>query len=189
MSLPKDIVERYANGSSMAVVGFELNQVRINAKGEEVTIPYSAVYNHHFESNMIGGNSKFQEIKDRNDPRVMRPMGHGVPDEGIFVVVGDEGDEDVPTQQAFGAANGGEARGSFHGYAPGFAQIIQSPHTFQITPMQIDTWNRDEMDLDDPNVRFVRVLIIHKIFTQTHLQHIHRYPVQCRERILHPLRG
>ena len=79
----------------------------------------------------------------------------------VLVVVGDEGD--IPTQQAFGAANGGEARGSFHGYAPGFAQIIQSPHTFQITPMQIDTWNRDEMDLDDPNVRFVRVLIIHKI--------------------------
>ena len=158
MSLPKDIVERYANGSSMAVVGFELNQVRINSKGEEVTIPYSAVYNHHFESTMIGGNTKFQEIKDRHDLRVIRRKGHGVPDEGIFIVVGDEGDEDVPTQQAFGAANGGEARGSFHGYAPGFAQIIQSPHTFQITPMQIDTWNRDEMDLNDPNVRFVRAL-------------------------------
>jgi hypothetical protein len=35
----------------------------------------------------------------------------------------------------------------FHGYAPGYAQIIESPTQFQITPMQIDTWNRDKMNL------------------------------------------
>ena len=34
---------------------------------------------------------------------------------------------------------------SYHGYAPGFAQLIDSPTAFQITPMQIDTWNRDQM--------------------------------------------
>ena len=31
---------------------------------------------------------------------------------------------------------------SYHGYAPGYAQLIDSPTAFQITPMQIDTWNR-----------------------------------------------
>jgi len=157
VDLPEHIVKRYENGTAMAVIGFELNQVRINAKGEEVTLPYTAAYNHHFESNMIGGNSKFQEIKDRNDPRLFSHEGHGIPDEGIFVVVGNEqqDENDVPTQQAFGAANGGEARGSFHGYAPGFAQVIQSPHSIQITPMQIDTWNRDLMNLDDPKMKFV----------------------------------
>ena len=34
---------------------------------------------------------------------------------------------------------------SYHGYAPGYAQVIDSPTAFQITPMQIDTWNRAEM--------------------------------------------
>ena len=47
---------------------------------------------------------------------------------------------------AFGGANGGEYRKSFHGYPPGTAQLIDSPHSFVITPMQIDTWNRDKMD-------------------------------------------
>ena len=31
--------------------------------------------------------------------------------------------------------------------AAGFAQVIDSPHSIQITPMQIDTWNRDHMNL------------------------------------------
>lgn len=155
VTLPERVVRRYRNGSAVAIVGFEVNQVRIDRNGEEVTIPYSACYNHHFESTMIGGSATFQQVR-RDDPRLSSGSGHGLPDGGLYVVSSQEPeDEDLPTQQAFGAANGGEARRSFHGYAPGFAQVIKSPHSFQITPMQIDTWNRDEMDLDDPTVRFV----------------------------------
>ena len=36
---------------------------------------------------------------------------------------------------------------SYHGYAPGYAQVIDSPTSIQITPMQIDTRNRDRMNL------------------------------------------
>jgi len=43
----------------------------------------------------------------------------------------------------FGGANGGEYRKSFHGYPSGTAQLIFSPHSFTITPMQIDIWNRE----------------------------------------------
>ena len=39
--------------------------------------------------------------------------------------------------------NGGESRKSFHGYPDGFAQLIDSPDTWHITPMQIDSRNRD----------------------------------------------
>ena len=39
--------------------------------------------------------------------------------------------------------NGGESRKSFHGYPNGFAQLIDSPETWHITPMQIDSRNRD----------------------------------------------
>ena len=38
---------------------------------------------------------------------------------------------------------------SFHGYAPGFAQVIESPRSFQITPMQIDTWHRERMNISN----------------------------------------
>lgn len=32
---------------------------------------------------------------------------------------------------------------SFHGYPQGFAQLIESPQNWHITPMQIDTRNRE----------------------------------------------
>lgn len=47
------------------------------------------------------------------------------------------------------AYNTPEYRKSFHGYPPGMAQLIDSPQEFQITPMQIDTWNRDHMNLTE----------------------------------------
>jgi len=49
----------------------------------------------------------------------------------------------APTSQMFSEGNGGESRKSFHGYPDSFAQLIESPETWMITPMQIDTRNRD----------------------------------------------
>ena len=70
------------------------------------------------------------------------------------------------------SANGGEYRKSYHGFAPGHAVVVDSPTELQatdrtksngattshrrtrtcsqVTPMQIDTWNRDKMDIDGP---------------------------------------
>ena len=50
-----------------------------------------------------------------------------------------------PQVQLFSEGNGGEMRLSYHGYPKGYAQLIESPDSFQVTPMQIDTWNRDLM--------------------------------------------
>merc|ERR1719433_838916 len=47
--LPKEIVERF-DGKAMAVVGFEMDQVRKLPDGTEQSIPISYAYNHHFES-------------------------------------------------------------------------------------------------------------------------------------------
>lgn len=44
--------------------------------------------------------------------------------------------------------NGGEFRKSFHGYPKGFAQLVDSPEEFVLQPMQIDTWNRDNVDMN-----------------------------------------
>ena len=62
----------------------------------------------------------------------------------VTVVVDDE-TQPYPTSRDFNTANGGEARKSFKGMAPGAAYIVQSPHQFQVEAMQIDTWNREKM--------------------------------------------
>ena len=153
VSLPKHIVDKYQS-KVMAVVGFEVDQVRLNENQQEESLPITAAYNHHFESTMIGGNARF-ELASPDDPRLVElhaTMGHKLPPhQPYWMVVGDElTATGKPTQQAFGGANGGEFRKSFHGYAPGFAQLIESPREIQITPMQIDTWHRDAMNISDP---------------------------------------
>ena len=55
-----------------------------------------------------------------------------------------------PTSAQFSSGNGGEYRKTFHGFAPGHALVIDSPTAFQVTPMQIDTWNRAEMNISGP---------------------------------------
>ena len=47
--LPPEVVRRYA-GRGMAVVGFEVDQVRVLAGGAEVRVPINAAYNHHVPS-------------------------------------------------------------------------------------------------------------------------------------------
>ena len=51
-------------------------------------------------------------------------------------------DSGIPTSQFYSEGNGGEFRKSYHGYPHGYAQLIESPTTFHIQPMQIDTKNR-----------------------------------------------
>ncbi len=49
----------------------------------------------------------------------------------------------IQNQWFISEGNGGESRKSFHGYPQGFAQLIESPINWHITPMQIDTRNRE----------------------------------------------
>ena len=46
---------------------------------------------------------------------------------------------------------GGEYRKSFHGFASPVAYLVDSPTSVHVLPMQIDTWNRDEMNLTGSN--------------------------------------
>ena len=48
----------------------------------------------------------------------------------------------IQTSWFISEGNGGESRKSFHGYPQGYAQLLESPTTWHITPMQIDTRNR-----------------------------------------------
>jgi hypothetical protein len=148
VALPRDIVERF-DGKGMAVVGFEIDQVFKSEDGkEDISVPINVAYNHHFESHMIGKNAVMEKIvlDGPNDPRAPPFMGHRRPNESEAWVVRELKNSSLPSSQSFGAGNGGEYRKSFHGYAPGYAQVIESPQKFSITPMQIDTFHRTKMN-------------------------------------------
>merc|ERR1719230_2566614 len=73
-------------------------------------------------------------------------MAHGATTKNVAVdrpSAASRADPSVPTSQLFSEGNGGESRKSFHGYPNGYAQLIESPNLWHITPMQIDTRNRD----------------------------------------------
>ena len=148
--LPDEIVKKY-KGKGMAIIGFETDQVRRTPDGD-VPLPINVAYNHHFESTLTGSKSVLErvELGGPDDPRRRHHSGHGSPlaDHAWVVRELAPGIEVGGQTQDFGGANGGEYRKSFHGYAPGYAQVIESPTTWHITPMQIDTFNRDEMDLE-----------------------------------------
>ena len=148
--LPSDIVKRFA-GKPMAVIGLEWDQVRKTPAGD-VSVPMNVAYNHHYGTTLLGADSTFLRV-DANDPRVRKNSGHGplIDSDGNTLVVEDlNPNSTIPNSQAFFTQNGGEARLSFKGFSPGYARPIMSPEKFSITVMQIDTWERDKMNLTGP---------------------------------------
>mmetsp|Transcript_58745 Transcript_58745/g.128742 ORF Transcript_58745/g.128742 Transcript_58745/m.128742 type:complete len:880 (+) Transcript_58745:49-2688(+) len=148
LPLPEDIVQRF-DGKAIAVTGYEMDQVMVEPTGQpglspekDVSVPINWAYNHHYMTWMTGKHSKMQEIVvDPEDT-----MAHGAPT--MWVALPTESasfrkDPSIPVSQFFSEGNGGESRKSFHGYPKGFAQLVDSPTSWTITPMQIDTRNRD----------------------------------------------
>jgi len=146
--LPPKIVERFA-GKVMAITGYEQDQVMVNPvghpgvnPGKDTSVPINWAYNHHYMAWMVGNYSEMVNV--RADPEDV--SAHGSPTKWIAVDKPNakfRHDTSIPTNQMFSEGNGGESRRSFHGYPDGFAQLIESPQIWHITPMQIDTRNRD----------------------------------------------
>lgn len=147
VALPDYIIERY-KGKAMAIVGYEADQVRKDANGDDESMPIFWQYNHHYCAWMTGDKSTVKEV---DEATFRQTMTYGAYDnERFYVPVEVDGDDDVaaapagiPTSQFISEGNGGEYRKSFHGYPPKYAQLIYSPNEFRIIPMQIDTHNRD----------------------------------------------
>lgn len=146
--LPEHIVKRFA-GKVMAITGYEQDQVMVTPTGQpgvnpdqDVSVPINWAYNHHYMAWMTGQHSELKKVHaDPGDP-----MAHGATTKNVIVdkpSAASRPDTSIPTAQMFSEGNGGESRHSFHGYPNGFAQLIDSPTTWHITPMQIDTRNRD----------------------------------------------
>lgn len=147
-ALPDHIVQRF-KGKVMAIMGYEQDQVMVNPPGhpgvnpdQDVSVPINWAYNHHYMAWMTGSYSKMVEINvDPEDT-----MAHGSATRRIAVDLPEAAfrkNPSIPTAQMFSEGNGGESRKSYHGYPKGFAQLIESPTEWHITPMQIDTRNRE----------------------------------------------
>ena len=134
----------------MAIVGYEQDQVMVSPVGKpgvnpklDVSVPINWAYNHHYMAWMTGAHSKLVKIPVPNPSDV---TAHGSPMKWIAVEKSADFSrvsENIPISQMFSEGNGGESRKSYHGYPKGYAQLIDSPDTWHITPMQIDTRNRD----------------------------------------------
>jgi hypothetical protein len=146
VNLPADLVARF-KGKGMAVVGFEADQVRRGAgpNGEDVSVPINVAYNHHYGANLLGAGSHMERVPI--NPRTRAMILSPEPGFAMIPVEHAPSPNGLPTNLPFGYSNGGEYRKTYHGVVPPYAQIIESPERIHITPMQIDTWNRDKMNL------------------------------------------
>ena len=146
--LPTDIVSKF-NNKVIAIVGYEQDQVMVNPVGkpglnpdQDVSVPINWAYNHHYMCWMTGNFSTLRKVKTTPNEKAAHatatkwiPTDTTMPNETPY--------PNVPTSHFFSEGNGGESRKSYHGYPKGYAQLLQSPQTWHLTPMQIDTRNRD----------------------------------------------
>ena len=130
--LPDDIVKRF-DGKTMAITGYESDQVQRTPDGDK-PLPITAAYNHHYTGYV---NSKTAKLV-RSRPENPALAGHMADSQGLVSTFQGEGVASALLHEG----NGGEFRMSYHGFPKGYAQFVDSPTTFVMSPMQIDTWNR-----------------------------------------------
>jgi hypothetical protein len=140
------LVTRF-RGKTMAIVGYETNQVFVHEGRPDKSVPITHAYNHHYIAYMSAAMSELRKVEGQGTPSMDGGLNHGAHAHYHTHMREDiddpTPDSEVPTSQFISEGNGGEFRKSFHGYPKGFAQLIESPTAFHIQPMQIDTWNRE----------------------------------------------
>jgi hypothetical protein len=146
--LPQAIVDEF-KGKTIALTGYEMDQVMVTPQGKpgqepekDVSVPINWAYNHHYMAWMTS--AEYTELVTV-DALPGDVLAHGASRKNVIrdVIGAPTPAPPTPTSQMFSEGNGGESRKSFHGYPDGYAQLLFSPTTWHITPMQIDTRNRD----------------------------------------------
>jgi len=139
VALPADIVKRFAN-STIAITGYETDQYMLLPNGSETPLSINWVYNHHYTFALLGAKAQMKLVK--TEPH---EMDFWMRRDGLkWTAVDTEPRPDgVPNSAFFAEGNGGEMRKSYHGYPQAMAQLVASPQRLSISPMQIDTHNRD----------------------------------------------
>eukprot|EP01084_Bolivina_argentea_P258907 436667_1 len=147
--LPDHIVKRFA-GKVIAITGYEQDQVMVLPPGQpgvnpsqDISVPINWAYNHHYLMWMVGNYSQCNIIqkpgheKWYNHEYAYESECKDLPSANY------RDDPSIPTWQFFSEGNGGESRKSYHGYPSGYAQLVDSPQTWRMRNMQIDTRNRE----------------------------------------------
>jgi hypothetical protein len=153
--LPSDVIERYSttyssgnstinkSSDTIAIVGYEVDQVMMivdkGGQEKEVPVPITWAYNHHYMAYLMGEDDE-SESEDIVAAQAQRMIEYHRPDHSL---------EHLNSNNNWifiSEGNGGEMRKSYHCYPTGYAQLIKRPTSFSITPMQIDTWNRNLMN-------------------------------------------
>jgi hypothetical protein len=144
LPIPADIVSKF-DGKVMAITGYEQDQVMVTPTGHpgvnpslDVSVPINWAYNHHYSTTVTGAHSYMQPVPNQATYGERLVLDAFEKPSAMH-----RSDPSIPTSQWFSEGNGGESRKSFHGYPSGFAQLIDSPDAWHITPMQIDTRNRE----------------------------------------------
>ena len=135
VALPDDVVKRF-DGKVMAVTGYEVDQVFTTPDGDK-SVPIYWAYNHYYCAWLLSNKTTHMEEIPTD-----YTMGHPVSWKAAPIDPR-AAEPQYPTSQFISEGNGGEFRKSYHGYPRSYAQLLESPTTFHITPMQIDTHNRD----------------------------------------------
>eukprot|EP01084_Bolivina_argentea_P258905 436665_1 len=147
--LPNNIVKRFA-GKVIAITGYEQDQVMVQPSGEpgvnpdkDVSVPINWAYNHHYMLWVTGNYSTMAQVPTTDEDIW---YNHGQKYKWVAKPLESaelRSDTSIPVSQLFSEGNGGESRKSFHGYPKGYAQLIESPQSYNLLPMQVDTRNRD----------------------------------------------
>jgi hypothetical protein len=145
--LPPALMERFT-GRTMAITGWESDQVIKGEAGQpDTSVPITWAYNHHYGSYINGKDSVLEQVELQGDKDPNGFMGHAFKGDQVWTTRPKDDDSNatsrIPASTVFATGNGGEYRKSFHSYATGYAQLVESPVSWAIQPMQIDTWNRD----------------------------------------------
>ena len=148
--LPADIVARFAD-KIMVITGYEADIVRGDSLDNVTSAPCYEQYNHHYSAFMSGKYAnQLTGVSSGVDGKTILG-GHGEPIPMWQVAPGPIVDgTEVPSVQVFSEGNGNEHRGSWHGYAKGYGQLIYSPTTWTNSPMIINTNKRLTTGDDSP---------------------------------------
>ena len=155
VDLPDAIVARFHN-STIAITGYEVDQVvrgEASDGSDDVSVPITHAYNHHYGAWLSGEGAELVDAPCSPSEHMwmMRADGscptyrakHTEEEEEEEEGASSTSTSTIPTSQFFSEGNGGEFRKSFHGYPAGTAQLVDKPRVFTVSPMQIDTYNRD----------------------------------------------
>ena len=144
VTLPDDIVQRF-QGKTISIVGYETDQVfhnndngNSNTNSKDISVPITWSYNHHYEAWLLSSKSRIENLSSEE----LESGDWGINNHGakqtwrIVPDITTTNNDNIPLTQFFSEGNGGESRGSFHGYASNMAQLLYSPNYFHIQPMR-----------------------------------------------------